>query len=93
MSPLQEAANDLLQRLKKKPTRGDVVAAIQVSVIETLEAISMEMCPWCKDNKGANHGRDHEAPAAEYREPPDGCRAGEMWAAWHRVQARLWGRA
>ena len=84
LSPLADRADDLLARLRKKPTRGDVVASIQVAVVETLEALSVEMCFDCRPSDGTRHGQDHG----------DGerCGASELWTAWYRIQPRLWGK-
>lgn len=88
--PLQVRADDLLARLRKNPTRGDVVAAIQVAVIETLEAMAAEMCVICRESPGETHGGDHPSAAALHPEPPDPCGADELWSAFHKVKTRLW---
>jgi hypothetical protein len=86
LSPLQDRADDLLARLKKKPTRGDVVAAIQRAVMETMEHLSAEMCVDCRCDGGSGQGKVHGHGNDTWE-----CNAADLWISWRRVQAQLWG--
>jgi len=86
LSPLQDRADDLLVRLRKKPTRGDVVAAIQRAVMETLEHVAAEMCEDCRRDGSSGQGAVHD-----YGNDTWECAAADLWISWRLVQEQLWG--